>query len=243
MEWSDRAIILNVRAHGEASAIVELLTPKYGRHTGLVRGATAKRMRGLLQPGNVVQAHWRARLSEHLGIYTIEAIESRAPALFDDALALSGLGAACAMASLTLPEREAHQGIFDAFDMLVAQMSEIDVWPALYVRWEVGILRELGFGLALDRCAATGSGENLSHVSPRSGQAVSAGAAAPYLDKLLILPGFLQILPTPLQEGDVKAGLALTGYFLERRILWPVNKVIPEARARMIERLGSAGRL
>ncbi|PHS28648.1 MAG: DNA repair protein RecO [Robiginitomaculum sp.] len=241
MEWQDRAIILMVRSHGESSAIVEVLTPQYGRHAGLVRGATGKRLRGILQPGNVVDVHWRARLSEHLGTFSFEAVEARAPALFDNALALGGLASASAMASLTLPEREAQPHIFEAFDVLIAQMPNVEIWPALYVRWEAGVLRELGYGLQLDRCAATGSAENLTHVSPRSGQAVCAEAAKPYLDKLLILPGFLRREPAPLNSGDVLAGLTLTGYFLERRVLWPVDKVLPEARKRMIERLEHGG--
>jgi DNA repair protein RecO (recombination protein O) len=241
MEWQDRAIILMVRSHGESSAIVEVLTPTFGRHAGLVRGATGKRLRGILQPGNVVDVHWRARLSEHLGTFSFEAVEARAPALFDDALALGGLASASAMASLTLPEREAQPRIFEAFDVLIAQMPNIEIWPALYVRWEAGVLRELGYGLQLDRCAATGSAENLTHVSPRSGQAVCAEAAEPYLDKLLTLPGFLRREPAPLKAGDVQAGLILTGYFLERRVLWPVDKVLPEARTRMIERLEHGG--
>ncbi len=243
MEWSDRATVLAVRPHGEASAIVEVLTPAHGRHAGLVRGATGKRLRGVLQSGNVVEVHWRARLSEHLGAFSIELVEARAPNLFDDALALSGLGAACAMASLTLPEREQHQRVYEAFDVLMGQLMERTIWPALYVRWEEGILRELGYGLQLDRCVATGATDDLSHVSPRSGQSVSTEAAEPYLDKLLKLPGFLHNPLEPLQEGDVRSGLILTGYFLERRVLWPVNKTLPEARGRMIERLDSAGLL
>jgi len=244
MEWrDDRAIILMVRPHGETSAIVELLTSEHGRHAGLVRGATGKRWRGVLQPGNVVEAQWRARLSEHLGAFTLEPVEARSVALFDNPLALSGLGCACAMASLTIPERDAQPGLFAAFDLLVKQMTQITIWPALYVRWEVGILRELGYGLSLDRCAATGTSDHLTHVSPRSGKAVCESSAQPYLDKLLPLPGFLRAPSQVLKDGDVKAGLALTGYFLERRVLWPVDKVLPEARARMVERLGNAGHL
>jgi len=243
MEWQDRAIVLMVRPHGETSAIVEVLSADHGRHAGLIRGASGKRLRGVLQPGNVLDVHWRARLSEHLGTFSLEAIEARAPALFDDALALSGLGSACAMACLTLPERVAQPRIYQAFDVLISQMHDINIWPALYVRWEAGVLRELGYGLQLDRCAATGTADNLTHVSPRSGQAVSAEAAEPYLDKLLSLPGFLRKEPLAPQSGDVRAGLDLTGYFLERRVLWPIDKVLPEARTRMIERLDRAGHL
>ncbi len=243
MDWQDRGIILSVRSHGESSAIVEVLSAAHGRHAGLVRGAKSKRMRGVLQPGNRVDVRWRARLSEHLGAFVLEPVEARAADIFDNALALEGLGAACAMASLCLPERENYPRIFDAFDVLTSRMQDSDLWPALYVRWEAGVLRELGYGLQLERCAATGQRSGLTHVSPRTGRAVSAAAAKPYLDKLLALPGFLLDAAAPLRKGDIGSGLALTGYFLERRLLWPVNRTLPDARARMMERLGAAGLL
>ncbi len=243
MEWQAQGIILSVRSHGENSAIAEILTAEHGRHAGLVRGATSKRMRGILQPGNLVDAHWRARLAEHLGMFSIEAVQARAVPLFDDALALAGLNAACALAVMALPEREAHPQMYNAFDVLTGAMDNNDLWPALYVRWEAGILQALGYGLALERCVASGAVDNLTHVSPRSGAAVSADAAAPYLDQLMPLPGFLRDSSCPLEAGDIANGLALTGFFLERRVLWPINKTLPEARARLLERLSTAGRL
>jgi len=243
MDWQDRGIVLHVRPHGESSAIVEVLSAAHGRHAGLVRGAKSKRMRGVLQPGNLIEVHWRARLSEHLGAFVLELVEARAAVIFDDALALDGLGAACAMACLCLPERERFAGIYAAFEVLTSCMHERALWPALYVRWEAGILRELGYGLQLERCAATGQSDHLTHVSPRTGRAVSAAAAQPYVDKLLTLPAFLHDGAAPLQDGDIGAGLTLTGYFLERRLLWPLNRTLPDARARMTERLLDAGLL
>ncbi len=243
MEWQDRGIVLGVRPHGESSAIIEVLSAAHGRHAGLVRGARSKRMRGILQPGNLVDVRWRARLSEHLGAFAVELAEARAAEIFDNALALDGLGAACAMARLCLPERESFPRVFAAFDVLSARMQDPGLWPALYVRWEAGILHELGYGLQLDRCAATGQSGDLTHVSPRTGRAVSAVAAEPYRDKLLALPGFLRDGAAPLRPGEIGAGLALTGYFLERRLLWPLNRTLPEARARMTERLAAAGLL
>ena len=242
MEWTDTGRIIAVRNYGETSAIVELLTPEHGRHPGLVRGGRSKAMRPILQPGNAVRAVWRARLDEHLGNYALEADSLDAGALMDDPLALSGLNAACAMAVLALPEREAHPAVYGAFEVLISSLNDIDIWPALYISWEAGLLADLGYGMDLKKCAATGQTHDLRYVSPRTGRAVCAEAGAEYADRLLALPGFMagsgEVSP-----GDIAAGLKLTAHFIERRVLWPTDKVLPEARTRMIERLESAGRL
>ncbi|VAV95037.1 DNA recombination and repair protein RecO [hydrothermal vent metagenome] len=237
MDWQADGYVLAVRRHGENSAIIEVLTREYGRYAGLVRGASGKRLRGLLQPGNLLHLNWRARLSEHLGMFTIEDAGASIAPLLDDALALCGLSSACAIISMTVPEREAHERLFDGFAILVAQLQSPQIWPALLVRLEAGILAELGYGLDLSKCAATGARDNLTHVSPRTGRAVSAKAAQPYLDKLLDLPAFLIKPAAELASDDIKHGLALTAYFLERRVLWPVDKQLPDARERMLERL------
>lgn len=242
MEWSDVARILAVRPHGETSAIVDILTPSQGRHAGLVRGGRSKSQRPVLQPGNRVQVTWRARLADQLGNFQIEPDHLSAGALMEDPLALSGLNASCALAVLSLPEREVHRAVYDAFEVLIETLDDPDIWPALYVRWEAGLLSDLGYGLDLKRCAVTGVEEDLSHVSPRTGRAVCSREAEPYRDKLLALPAFLKGLGE-VAEGDIAAGLALTGHFLERRVLWPTDRVLPEARHFMYDRLERAGRL
>ncbi|MBL4618002.1 MAG: DNA repair protein RecO [Robiginitomaculum sp.] len=239
MQWQADGYVLSVRRHGESSAIIEVLTREYGRRAGLVRGASGKRLRGLLQPGNLLQLTWRARLSEHLGMFVVEEMNANVAPLLDDPLALSGLLGACSILCLTLPEAERQQNVFDAFAVLTDNLLLPEVWPALFVRLEVGVLLELGYGLDLGKCAATGETANLTHVSPRTGRAVSSQAAEPYLDKLLPLPAFLLSSAEPLQEGDIGNGMRLTAYFLERRLLWPVDKQLPEARNRMCERLQS----
>ncbi|MCW5723663.1 MAG: DNA repair protein RecO [Maricaulaceae bacterium] len=243
MEWTGSGVVLAVRAHGETSAIIELLTRDQGRHAGLVRGGRGRAMRPLLQPGNLLRATWRARLEEHLGHFTVEAEELLAGPLMDDALALAGLNAACALACLALPEREPHPRVHDAFLVFLRALEDPDLWPAIYVRWEKGLLADLGYGIDLSRCTVTGARDDLTHVSPRSGRAVSREAAQPYLDKLLPLPPFLLGAQAGVGPGDVGAGLALTGYFLERRVLWPHDRRLPDARARLLERLQAAGRL
>ncbi|HAQ36156.1 MAG: DNA repair protein RecO [Maricaulis sp.] len=243
MEWSGEGIVLAVRSHGETSAIVDLLTEQHGRHAGLVRGGRSRVTRPVLQPGNRVHATWRARLSDHLGNFTVEADRLIAGELMEDRIALSGLNAACSMACLALPEREPHAAVHNVFSILLDALSDVEVWPALYVRWEWGLLSDLGYGIDLSRCAVTGAREGLSHVSPKSGRAVSPEAAEPYLDKLLTLPGFLAGPGRDVEPGDVAAGLKLTGHFLQRRVLWPHDRDLPEARQRMIDRLVEAGRI
>lgn len=240
MDWSGEGYILSSRKHGETSAIIEVFTRDKGRHPGLVRGGTGRRMRPVLQPGNQVTVDWHGRLEEHLGYYTLEAIDSRAAELMDDRLSLAGLNALCNMTRELLPEREAYPALHDVFSIVVSQLDNPDVWPALYVRWEAGLLSALGYGLDLTTCAATGASENLTHVSPRSGRAVCSVAAAPYAAKMLKLPGFMRGEGHPTPE-DISDGLRLTGYFLETRVQWEINRTLPEARAAMIDRLSAAG--
>ena len=237
MQWSDEGIVLSSRAHGETSAIVELLTRSHGRHLGLVRGGRSKRLRPVLQAGNLVKADWRARLSEHLGSYSVELLEANAARVLDDRASLAGLNTLTALARL-LPEREPHGPLYDATNMVLQALSDGDHWPALLVRWELGLLDELGFGLDLESCASTGETSHLVYVSPKSGRAVGRDAGEPYKDKMLALPGFL--LPgngaDPAQD-DIANGFRLTGYFLDKHV-WHVRDLKPPpARARLVDLL------
>jgi DNA repair protein RecO (recombination protein O) len=117
------------------------------------------------------------------------------------------------------------------------------VWPALYARFELGLLTALGYGLDLSRCAVTGEKGNLAWVSPRTGRAAAYEAGLPHADVLLRLPPFLVDADAELKSGDVADAFALTGYFLERRLFDQKGEGMPEARRRLIERLGFAGRL
>lgn len=240
MHWSDDGIVLSARRHGETSAVVTLLTRRHGRHAGLVRGGAGRRLRGILQPGNEVSAEWRARLAEHLGTFAVEPGRARTAELLDDPTRLAALTSACAVAEAALPEREPHQPLFDALRVFLDALAEGETWPAVYVRWEMGLLQELGFGLDLTRCAATGSADDLAFVSPKSGRAVSRGAAEPYKHRLLPLPAFLLGAQGGLPDtGDVRNGLALTGYFLNRHIFAGRNAVAPPARDRLVEKFSN----
>ena len=234
MDWSDEGIFLMAKPLGEANAVAELFTLGHGRHLGLVRGGRSRRVRPLLQPGNLLRVTWRARLSEHLGGFNVELIEAHGARALDDAAALAAIGSLTGLARL-LPERDPHPELYAAALRILRALNDRRAWPALLVRWELQLLGELGFGLELGECAATGTDADLVYVSPRSGRAVSRDAGKPYCDRLLKLPAFLLDRAAPASEADILAGLALTGHFLERDVLAPHGLVMPQARERLIE--------
>ena len=237
MDWTDRGIVLSARKHGETSLIVQLMTEQHGRHGGLVRGGTSSRARGLYQTGNLLAAHWRARLSEHLGNFRCEMITGTAATLLDHGGKLAGLSAAAALTEAALPEREPHTDVYQSLSTLISALQTGE-WAPAYVRFELRLLTSLGFGLDLARCAATGSNDNLAFVSPKTGRAVSLAAGEAWREKLLALPAFL-IADTDPAPGEIGQGLALTGYFLERHVFAPHGKGLPAARVRLGERLAA----
>ncbi len=239
MDWSDEGVVLAGRRHGENALIVQLLTRDRGRHAGLVRHGQGPKTRGTFEIGNRVLVTWKARLAEHLGTITGEALHCFAPAFMNDPLRLGCLSAAAALAETVLPEREPHRRAFDALVRLFEALERDEGWAVAMVDWEMLLLAELGFGLDLGTCAATGSTEDLVYVSPKSGQAVSAAAGEPYRDRLLRLPPFL--VPGDgarrAAPADVLDGLAVTGHFLDRRILAPESIALPAARSRFVDAL------
>ena len=237
MDWSDDGIVISARKHGESSLIVNLLTRNYGRHSGLVRGGASRRNRGLYEPGNQVRAHWRARLEDHLGTYQCELTKAVAADLLESRIKLSALSSICAISDVALPEREPHRPLYDAFIILIDSFVDDSLWPTIYVKWELGLLQELGFGLDFSSCAATGQTENLAFVSPKSGKAVSVNAAVPYKDVLLILPTFLTQSGQTGTPEDIHQALKLTGYFLNRHAFGTYPGHNPDARTRFMERL------
>ncbi|CAN5414411.1 DNA repair protein RecO [soil metagenome] len=243
MDFHEEAFVLSARAHGDTGVVVDLLTETQGRRGAYVAGGASRKMKPFLQAGSRVLVDYRARTSDHLGSARLEAVGEGVSALFDDPVALTGLTAAAAVAQGALPEREPHPGAFLAFEALMSAFRIPSVWPAIFVRFEAGLLEDLGFGLDLSRCAATGTMDDLIYVSPRTGRAVSREAGAPYADKMLKLPPFMLGAQAGLGEGDVGAGLDLTGHFLEQFVFHPQNRPIPEARIWMIDRLRDAGRL
>jgi DNA repair protein RecO (recombination protein O) len=244
MLWTDDGFILALRRHGETSAILSVLTRDHGRHHGLCRGAAGGRSRGVFQPGSRVRVTWRSRVADALGSFVCEPVAALDPHLLDDALRLQALSAACAVLETTLPEREAFSGAFDRFEALLARLAAGDAWPEAYVRWELALLADLGFGLDLSHCAVTGASRDLAFVSPKSGRAVSLEAGLPYRDKLLALPAFLtrpaaRTAGAEATEASVAAGLDLTGHFLERHVYAGRRQGTPPARSRLAARFRS----
>ncbi len=233
MDWSDEGIFLSAKPLGEANAVAELFTLGHGRHLGLVRGGRSRRLRPLLQPGNLLRVTWRARLSEHLGGFNVELTEAHAGRILDDKRALAAVGSLAGLARL-LPERDPHPELYAATLDVVRAFDRPELWPARLVRWELQLLQELGFGLDLTECAATGVETELVYVSPRSGRAVSREAGQPYGSKLLRLPAFVLDDAASAEEGEIAAGFALTGHFLDRDVLAPHGLAMPQARDRLI---------
>lgn len=237
MNWSDEAIVLSIRAHGETSSILEALTREHGRHLGLVYGGASAKRRAFLQPGNSVHVSWRARLAENLGTYTAEPMRLRAGDMFETRASLIGLNAFVAVAGAVLPEREPHRPAFEGAISLLETISSHDFsdWGRVFARWELALLDELGFGLDLSSCAGTGSTENLVYVSPRSGRAVSRDAGEPYREKLLPLPAFLGDNKRAASAEDIDAALRLTAHFLNLLVLAPHERRMPGARRRLAD--------
>ena len=232
MEWRDEALVLGVRRHGESSVIAELMTRAHGRHAGMVRSGRSRAMQPVLQPGNSVDAIWRARIEEHLGLYAIEATRLRTSVLMDSSRALHGVGLVCALLRL-LPEREPHPMLYDMAGVIVDRLHEDGIAPALMVRFEMALLVELGFGLDLSCCASTGGTQELVFVSPKSGRAVSRLAGEAWRDRLLALPAFLtdNEPESMVTRENVQAGFRLTGFFLERDVFAARGVPMPDARA------------
>ncbi len=241
MEFQDQGIIISLRKYGEFDAVIDVLTAAHGRHAGLVKGGMGRRLRGALQPGNELLVTWRGRLESQLGTYSVELRNARSASFLDYPEKLGVLNGVCALLSVTLAEREEHRALFDGLQILLDSLERVDrqpeSWGALLVRWEIGLLSELGFGLDLSCCAATGVTEDLVYVSPKSGRAVSRDAGRPYHDRMLALPAFLRGGGRASQD-DIRDGLHLSEFFLERYVLHPHNRKIPQARRMLMDFLG-----
>jgi DNA repair protein RecO (recombination protein O) len=236
MQWTDEGIVLGVKRHGEANGILELMTREHGRHLGLVRGGFGSRMKPVLQLGNTLSATWRARLDEHLGNYTVEAVNLRAANFFSASHAIYGVGHLAALMRL-LPERDPHAALYAEFDAVLERLDDAAVAAPTVVRFELQVLAELGFGLDLEQCASTGARSELVYVSPKSGRAVSREAGEPWADKLLRLPAFVRDEAAAPAGSDVADGFALTGFFLERHVLEPRGLTLSDERAHFIAAL------
>jgi DNA repair protein RecO (recombination protein O) len=230
MQWQDEAVVIGVKRHGENSVIAELMTKTRGRHLGLVRSGRSRAMQPVLQPGNRVDAIWRARLHDHLGEFKLEPLKLRAGQLMESGISLFGVQAMGTLLRL-LPERDPHPHLYETLDVILDNIYEPSDAGELFVRFELAVLNDLGFGLDLTECVATGARERLVYVSPKSGRAVCEEAGAPYANKMLALPQFLS--PEHKRAADHQAlsdAFKLTGYFLHRHVYDP--RGISETSAR-----------
>lgn len=243
-EWSDHAISLGLRRFGETQAILEVFARSHGRRRGLIYGGASRTKRAPMQAGNTLAVTWKARTEDNLGFFAIAETErERAAVLMANAEALAGLSAVAELLAAALPEGEAKPALYEAAETLLDSLEDDTVWPALFVRWELGLLTMLGYGLDLSSCAVTGEKIGLTHVSPKSGRAVRGSEAGEYLNRLLPLPAFLVDPSAPATPVDIYNGFRLTGHFLSERLFSDLNKPVPDARFLMIDRLERAGRL
>jgi len=239
LEFTDTAFVLSARRHGESDVILSALTREHGRHLGLVRGGAARKQRATFETGNALSLTWRARLSEQLGHFQAELVEAHTAHLMDDADRLTALSAAAGVIDATLPEREPHEDVHDDFAALIAGLvAAVPDWGGLYLRWELKLLADLGFGLDLRSCAVTGAREGLVFVSPKTGRAVSRAGAGSYAERLLPLPAFLLREDAVCDATSLVQGLRLTGHFLHAHLL-PLASAEKRisARDRLVERV------
>jgi DNA repair protein RecO (recombination protein O) len=234
MEWRAQGTLLSVRRHGESAAIIEVFTEAQGRHLGVVPGGAGRRLAPMLQPGAVLDCSWRARLEGQLGTFAVEPLQGRAAALMGDRAGLAGLVAVCALLSAALPERAPYPALWRASNALLDLIGTVPDWPTAYLRWELGLLQEIGYGLDLSRCAVTGMRHGLAYVSPRTGRAVSSEGAGDWADRLLPLPACL-MGRAPVDGAELAVALAVTGHFLDRHL--GADRPLPPARARLVAAL------
>jgi DNA repair protein RecO (recombination protein O) len=242
MEWRSEGVLLAVRRHGENAAIIEVFTPDYGRHAGVVRGGASRKLAPILQPGAQLDVTWRARLEDHLGSFAVEPLKSRAASVMDDREALAGMNAICGLLSFALAERDPHPELYARSLHLFDALGAREDWPLIYLEWELALLEDMGFGLDLQSCAVTGSSQELIYVSPKTGRAVSRGAAGEWASKLLPLPDCLRGVGDGSRAGLLEA-LTTTGHFLTTWMAPQLgNKPLPAARQRLIDRFRAQAR-
>ena len=236
MRWEDEGVVLSARPWGETSRVVQLLTPEHGRHAGLVRGASAAGRAPIYTPGNRVNAQWSGRLPEHLGHFTCELVDARAARVLQHPLRLAAVSSVCALAEWFLAEREPAPAVHAASEAILDRLTGAGDWRADYVFWELTLLRETGAGLDLTHCAVTGSTDDLTYVSPKTGRAVSRSGAGSWAPRLLSLPRFLHAGTAPGRD-DLLSALELTGYFLHRNAVAHGRRALPPARMRLLDGL------
>lgn len=242
MEWQDEGIVLGGRRFGEAGLIVDVFTPGHGKRSGLVYGGAGRKKRAGLEPGNRLDLEWRGRTGEQLGHFSVADVADQLSArLLHRPAALAAIASATALMRMSLAESQPFLPLYEATSVLLGVLEDDEVWPAIYVRWEMALLTTLGFGIDLSSCAVSGVTDGLTHVSPRSGRGVVGSAAPEFVDRLLPLPGFLAGTASTADPEEVGEGLDLTGYFLERRVFTELQTPPPDTRDTLLQRMDATG--
>lgn len=239
MEWDAPSVVLSARPYGESDLLATVITREQGLHRGLARGGASRGQSALWQSGNLLQVRWTARLADQLGSFTAEMIHPAAALAMNDPLMLAMLAAMCSIAQGALPEREAQPGIFEGLVQVIARLPQGATMMVDVVRWEARLLADLGYGLDLSCCAATGETAGLSWVSPKTGRAVTDAAAGAWKGRLLRLPGFLLDNSTVSGIADWRDGLRLTGHFLARDAFGQHHRALPMARQMLYDRVAA----
>lgn len=235
MDWRGEGILLSSRPHGESAAIIRVFTAEQGVHAGVVRGGAGRKLTPVLQPGAQLALAWRARLDDHIGTFTVEPLRARAALMLADADRLAALASVCALLQWALPERDPHPGLYFATVDLLDRLASGHAWLGALVLWELRLLDDTGYGLDLTECAVTGLTEGLEFVSPRTGRAVTPEGAGAFADRLLPIPPMLRGAPE--SRAQAVQGLALTGHFLTQGLAEALERPIPQARQRLLDRL------
>ena len=236
MQWEDAALILHASKFQERSLRVICFCAQHGVVASIAKAGNTSAQRAIYQPGNRVVLRWQARLEEHMGSISAELEQPLSALLMQNKHTLAALHSVCALLQTTLHEREPHHSLYQKTEALLRHMAIDAHWLAYYIRWELALLSDLGYGLDLTRCAVSGAESGLGFISPKTGRAVSVEAAGEYRDRLLALPGFLRYdLPATLE--DLHAGLRLSGYFLHKWALEPHGKTLPLAREKIFTKL------
>jgi DNA repair protein RecO (recombination protein O) len=238
MQWDAPAIILDVRPYGEGDAVATVVTEAHGLHRGLARGGASRGKAGTWQPGNMVRVQWTARLSEQLGSFTGELIHAGASHAMQEATSLTMLTAICAVAEGAWPEREPLPRVFTGLLRLIPRLPQGASLLTELIQWELLLLSDLGYGLDFSGCAVTGRTEGLTHVSPRTGRAVTREGAGEWAARLLPLPGFL-VGSAPPDPAGWRDGLRLTGHFLARDAYGHQHRPLPQARRMLYDRVSA----
>lgn len=224
MQWTENGIILNARVHGERSYVLTIFTQNQGRCAGLYK--TSAKTRAVIQPGNLVQAKWSARLPEHLGMWQLELIDSPSSRLLSDRLKLSALGAALSLADQLMAERHLYTELYTSLTYLINQLAQTGDWYHAYIDYELKLLNNLGFGLDLNQCAVTGKTDDLVYISPKTGRSVCREAGLPYADRLFKIPEFW-LHPVEITLDQFHQALTITSYFFQKDLL---EKGLPTSR-------------